>query len=321
MTGGDEAPGGREAVVALPRDPSELPPPQPDGLPVGTMKPHSQLKLYYWARITQAVARATKSKWSGKRCCIDLHASYGVNEESPSRDLYWGTALLALQTFDPFDVYILGDINRAATDALATRVEALGVPGAVVHRLDLADHAVLEHAREVKAATTFGPKVVILTGDANHASPVVKLVLPGFPGQRLCLALIDPYAASYTWDALSGLVLHERMDAMILFPEDMDIERNAARGDARLDDFFPSRRWREIARSSRHVGRDLREFYKTELARQQGYSFGDDKTVRNGLGAEIYKLVYASKNKDLGIKLWNACTHEDPSGQLQLHLG
>jgi three-Cys-motif partner protein len=180
---------------------------------------------------------------------------------------------------------------------------------------------VLEQGREVKAATPYGPKVVIVTGDANKAGPLVKLVLPGFPGQRLGLTLVDPYGSSYTWDALSALVLHERMDAMILFPEDMDIERNAGRGDPRFDRFFPSPRWREIVRDSKHLGRDLRDFYKSELHRQQGYFFGDDKTVRNSVGAEIYKLLYASKNKELGTKLWNACTHEDPSGQLQLYLG
>ena len=307
-------------MVALPRDPSELPPPVADGLPVGKVKPHTHDKLYYWTRISQAVARSTKTTWSGKRACIDLHASYGVNQDTSTHQLHWGSALLALQAFDPFDVYVFGDIDPRATEALAARAEALHVPGASVYRLDLDDPDILERAREVKASLPYGPKIVILRGDANHAAPAVKLVLPAFPGRRLALALIDPFGASYEWDALSGLVLHERMDAMILFPEDMDIERNAGRRDPRFDRYFPSTGWYDIARNATHLGRELREYYKIELARQQGYFFGDDRTIRNSVGAEVYKLIYASKHQGLGIKLWNACAREDPGGQLQLHL-
>jgi hypothetical protein len=54
-------------VVALPRDPSELPAPLPDGRLVQVSKPHSYEKLFYWSRVLQEYATRTKYMWAGKR--------------------------------------------------------------------------------------------------------------------------------------------------------------------------------------------------------------------------------------------------------------
>jgi three-Cys-motif partner protein len=124
--------------------------------------------------------------------------------------------------------------------------------------------------------------------------------------------LIDPHGADFWWDSLSGLVLHERMDAMILFPEDMDLERNLLL-EERNDPYFPSPEWRRCL-AARNRGAALREVYKSGLRHEHGYEFGADKTVRNRHGAPIYKLLYASRNK-LGLHLWEDCTRRTPYGQ------
>jgi three-Cys-motif partner protein len=297
-----------------------LPPPEWDGLPAHPTKAHSSDKLYYWSRITQAFARATKTKWTGRRACIDLHSSNGVNYREDTGTLEWGTSLLALQVFDPFDMYVFGDIDPTATSTLARRAAKLQVPGATIFELELDDPGVMLRAADVRTTRSIGPKVVIITGDANKAPAVVKHLLPAFPGQRLALTLVDPYGATFTWDALGQLLLHERMDAMILFPEDMDIERNISRRDQRFDSFFPGAEWFEIAQQAGRPGRELREYYKRELSKQHDHKWGDDVTVRIGPnGAELYKLLYAAKH-ERGVQLWNDTSREKPDGQLGLYI-
>jgi hypothetical protein len=83
-------------LVALPRDPSELPPPCP------TAKPHSYEKLFYWSRVLQEYATRTKYMWAGRRVCIDLFASCGIYKDCKTDELAWGSPLLALHAIDPF---------------------------------------------------------------------------------------------------------------------------------------------------------------------------------------------------------------------------
>jgi hypothetical protein len=79
-------------VVALPRDPSELPAPLPDGRFVQVSKPHSYEKLFYWSRVLQEYATRTKYMWAGKRVCLDLFASCGIYQDSETKELGWGIA-------------------------------------------------------------------------------------------------------------------------------------------------------------------------------------------------------------------------------------
>ena len=158
----------------------------------------------------------------------------------------------------------------------------------------------------------------MLRCDANHAPALVKAALPGFPNARVSLTLIDPCSASFSWHSLAALTLHERMDLMILFPEDMDIERNLAH-EARLDAYFGCPTWRDAMQGHGNRGSALREFYKKRVAEELEFQFGDDKAVRASNGTEIYKFLFASKHR-LGVKLWNETTRTTPDGQLALRL-
>jgi hypothetical protein len=42
-----------------------------------------------------------------------------------------------------------------------------------------------------------------------------------------------------------------------------------------------------------------------------------DRPVRNSKHAELYKLIFASKNK-LGSDLWDKSNKDDPDGQISL---
>jgi hypothetical protein len=140
-------------VVALPRDPSELPAPLPDGRLVQVSKPHSYEKLFYWSRVLQEYATRTKYMWAGKRVCLDLFASCGIYQDSETKELGWGSPLLALHAIDPFDVYIFGDRNPDRASVLADRVDDSGLARAETVRVSLADPDVMRTARDFKALT------------------------------------------------------------------------------------------------------------------------------------------------------------------------
>jgi three-Cys-motif partner protein len=307
-------------VVAL-RTPNDLLPPEPDGWPTRTIKEHGNDKLFYWASYLHAFSIATKDDWAGRRSCLDLFASYGINRDEKG-ERSWGSALLSLLVPPyPFDTYVFADQNPRATNVLAKRVEALGIPGLEIFPISL--HAAagpFEEARRVKAAKPRGPKVVILTGDANDAPLVARQCLPAFSGQRVSLAFIDPPGAHFTWKALVDLTAYERMDLLLLFPEDMDIERNLKEPSSvdRLNSYFGSTRWQTLRDEPGNRGQAARQRYESQL-QGLGYKLGYVKTVRHSGNAPIYRLIFGSKST-LGIKIWNESCQE-PDGQYGMYLG
>ena len=122
-------------------------------------------------------------------------------------------------------------------------------------------------------------KVIVITGDSNEAAKYIRHLLPAWPGRRYVATLIDAPGASFDWEALDILTAGERMDLMFLFPEDMDLERNArtdatlAAGQARLDPYFANpTTWRETVGNpgTRDLGLALRRRYKADMTNQLG---------------------------------------------------
>lgn len=280
-------------------------------------KPHSYEKLFYWSRVLQEFARLTKNSWAGKRVCIDLFAGCGIYRDSETHELAWGSPLLALHAIDPFDVYIFGDRKPKRAEALAARVEDTNL-AAHVSRLHLDDPDLMRAVAEFKALQVRRPKVAIITGDANRAVPFVKLMMPGLPGRRIALTMVDPYRVKFAWDSLAGPTLHERMDLLMLFPEDMDIERNLRHEDRRDRYMPPGADWRAAVARSRNTGRVMRELYQDGIERLLGLKVGEPKAIRVR-GREIYKLPYASPH-ERGLAVWGHARREDPGGQIELYL-
>ncbi len=93
-------------MVALRRLPRDLPPPLDDGRPARSVHSYDRIKMHLWGGIVNASATAMKNKWSGRRACIDLFASYGLNRITDTGELCWGSSLLALHADAGFDTYI-----------------------------------------------------------------------------------------------------------------------------------------------------------------------------------------------------------------------
>ena len=283
-------------------------------------KPHSKEKLYYWSRALQEFATRTEYNWRGRRVCIDLFASSGIGQNPKTGELSWGSPLLALHGIDPFDVYIFGDLDPARTAALADRVDDTHILPVPATRIDLDDPDRMRRARDFKGLDVPGPKCAVLTGDANKAIAIVKLMMPRFPGRRLALTMLDPYGPSFQWLSLEKRTLHERMDLLIFFPEDVDLERNWRQTD-RINPYMPPHSdWRRAVRAApRNRGRVLRELYEQGLKDQLSMKVAAPKAIR-AHGREIYKLLYANRH-ETGLEVWTHAVRVAPNGQLEFPLG
>ena len=309
-------------MVALRRLPRDLPPPLDDGRPTRSVHPYDRIKMHLWGGIVNASALAMKKKWPGRRACIDLFASYGLNRISDSGELCWGSALLALHADAGFDTYIFCDKSAAATKVLCERIADQRYFGLPVFDLDIGSESAGARTTEIKSAVTTGPKVIVLTGDANDAPVFIRALMPAWEHNRYALTLVDPPSLSFWWKSLEALTFNERMDLMLLFAEGMDLNRNldryAAKEQSKLDRFIGTTDWRDLL-TERRPTIALREFYKERMRKYLGYeSFSSyDRPVRNSKHAELYKLIFASKIK-LGSDLWDKSNKDDPDGQISL---
>lgn len=309
-------------MVALRRLPRDLAPPLDDDRPTRSVHPYDRIKMHLWGGIVNASALAMKNKWPGRRVCIDLFASYGLNRISDSGELCWGSSLLALHADAGFDTYIFCDKSAAATKVLCERIADERYFALPVFDLDIGSEGVGARTTEIKGAVTSGPKVIVLTGDANDAPVFIRALMPAWEHNRYALTLIDPPSLSFWWESLAALTFNERMDLMLLFAEGMDLNRNldryAATEQSKLDHFIGTTDWRDLLSEHRPTIA-LREFYKERMRKYLGYeAFGSyDRPVRNSKHAELYKLIFASKI-NLGSDLWDNANKDDPDGQISL---
>ncbi len=301
--------------------PGDLPPPPFDGRPCRAVHAYNTEKVRYWARIANVAARATKNRWTGRRGCIDLFAAEGFNRDVDTGELSWGSALLSLSVDDPFDFYFFNDYDPDAADTLAARIADPRLFGMPVFDIDLGSETAGARAHRIKGETPPGPKVIVSTGDANDAPVFVKMLLPAWEQRRYSIALIDPPGLDFTWDALGTLTLNERLDLLMLFAEDMDLQRNLrlylGEPGSKADRYFPVG-WRAVALDTMpREGPALRRFYKDKLGTQLGYEHTAefDPVIRNAKKSELYKLIFASKHK-LGLKIWDEVNGPDTDPQM-----
>jgi len=270
-------------------------------------------KVELWWRMAGTASAAMRHKrWIPWRVCMDMHSSCGVNRIKETGKLHWGSALLSLQIAYLFDMYVFCETSRRAATTLTERI-ADDHFGYEPLALDLGSESLGADMQHIKEDTS-ELKVVVITGDANEAAKYVRNILPAWPGQRYCLTLIDPPGANFHWDALTMLTADEKMDLMFLFPEDMDIERNAViearmpKGESRYDRYFANpETWRSIALDPaiQHTGPVLRALYKTDMQRLLDYRWFGHRDIRvsNQVG-EIYTLLFCSKH-ERGKDLWD----------------
>jgi hypothetical protein len=66
-------------------------------------------------------------------------------------------AAVAVQIDNPFDLYVLNDLDEEATHALATRLREIGVPRASVDEIDLREDDAYKRAVALGQTMPLGP--------------------------------------------------------------------------------------------------------------------------------------------------------------------
>ena len=137
-----------------------LPLPQNDGLYIPTVGKHSSEKHYFLMRYVDIFTTAMKGKWKGLHY-IDLFAGAGIETLRESKELRWGSPMIAANAPKSFDRLHLCELNPKKYQALKKRV------------------------------TSVRPDSQILKGDANEkVHDIAKEIHRG----TLSLAFLDPYS-------------------------------------------------------------------------------------------------------------------------------
>lgn len=149
----------------------ELPSPKDDGLYIPTVGEWSRDKHYFLMRYIDIFTTAMKGKWKGLHY-IDLFAGAGIERIRGSKELCWGSPMIAAHAPKPFDRLHLCELNPKKYHALEKRV------------------------------TIKRPDSQILKGDANEK---VHDIAKEIPCETLSLVFLDPYSLQIDFGTLKVL--------------------------------------------------------------------------------------------------------------------
>ncbi len=273
----------------------ELPELEPDGFYLPEVGPWSERKYRLVASYAHLFATGMKNKWD-RRVFIDLFAAAGRATIAGTPRIIPTSSMLALAVRDPFDRYVMCEIDERCANALQQRV-----------------------AREHPQAD-----VVVIHGDCNQEVTRIRAELPKATrtNTMLALCLVDPCAVRNlkfsTIRDLSSLLV----DFLVLIPSHMDANRNQTRllrsDYPLLDEFLGGSDWRETwrERGSRGRARSFGTFIVEQFARSME-SLG---FLSDGPGAEVpvrdrgrllYYLLYSRSPR--GKEFWRkAVRSSDP---------
>lgn len=267
----------------------KLPPPPDDGLETPDVGEWTRHKHHFLLRYINAFTTAMcKKRWASLHY-IDLFAGAGIARLKNSRELDWGSPLIAAQAKHPFDKLHLCESRRATCAALETRL------------------------CRIRPRESFQ----LLLGDANER---VHEIVAGIPDNTLSLAFLDPYGLHLDYDTL-GALAQRRTDLIIYFPDRVDALRNwhAYYWDdepSNLDRFLgPDSDWRarlKAAPTGQQKVKALLEIYERQI-RKLGYTEFEWEAIPS-TGQRLYWLIYCSR-VPIGAKIWRGISRTKPDQQ------
>lgn len=264
-----------------------LPEPKDDGLLIPEVGEWSKDKHYFLRRYIDAFTTSMKDKWSGLHF-IDLFAGAGIERLAQSKELDWGSPMIAAQAPKSFSKLHLCELDKEKYKALEQRI-----------RLKC-------------------PNAQILCGDANDC---VDELVNEIPNRRtLSLAFLDPYGLHIKLETLIKLKNH-RVDLIIFFADRLDAIRNwkayyLDNPNSSLDQLLGAdSEWRKIIPDTAPEKRvqAFRQLYVDRLKKEIGYSEFDYETI-SAHGRPLYSLLFCSSNQ-FAVKLWRRISRIKPSGQ------
>jgi three-Cys-motif partner protein len=260
--------------------------PVPDGLMTRTSQPYALYKLNALRTYLHITNTAMRDKWQ-TRFYVDLQAGPGKN--AIEKEITLGSPLIALTAPHPATHFRLNEWDSENKAALEQRVAA----SPLVDRVKI-------YADDLNSV------VHTICAQIDHAGP------------SLNIAFLDPEGLELKWTTIERLAKVERMDLIINFST-QGIFRLKGRGETgdieRLNEFFGSTRWQQInlTTNAAQGRRELIDFYRQQLEKF-GYHIeidpnlgGHDLAVNNSRNAQVYSMIFASKNP-LGDKFWKQAT-------------
>jgi len=170
----------------------EIPTPKDDGLYIPTVGEWSRDKHYYLSRYIHAFTTSMKKKkWTGLHY-IDLFGGAGIERLQTSKELDWGSPLIAAYAPHSFDKLHLCEKRTREYSALKSRIGKTR------------------------------PDSQVLCGDANQK---IHEIVREIPQGTLSLAFLDPYGLHLHFDTVKVLS-QLRADLIIYFPDHLDALRN-----------------------------------------------------------------------------------------------
>lgn len=260
-----------------------------DGLPRGLVgawgveDKHERLNKYIFA--SHAARRKFWKEYGKDTGFVDLYCGPGRARVRDTPLIVDGSAVMAAKRSSactPFQRYVIGDINPDLLAACEKRLRKAG--------------AEKVYALQGAAETTVKKAACLL----NRSS--------------LNLAFLDPFNANLPFSVIETLGELSKMDQLIHFSV-MDYRRNlpAMMQDGRLDSLAPG--WqgsvspRMGINEQRHA---IFTYWRSLLELKLKYKVSDTIVrVRGSNGAEIYWLVFASRNA-LADRLWREIANVGP---------
>jgi three-Cys-motif partner protein len=266
----------------------KFPQPTDDGLYIPEVPEHSKYKHHFVKGYVYAFTTSMKAKkWAGLHY-IDLFAGAGIERLRNSRELEWGSPMIAAQVPYGFTKLHLCEENNKNYLALKNRIIKIR------------------------------PDSQILHGDANQ---IIHEIVNDIPKGTLSLSFLDPYGLHLDFETLM-ILSNRRVDLIIFFPDRLDALRNWAayyldNPESNLDRCLgPDSKWRERLRdtSADHHAELLRDIYIEQIQKHLKYPEVEFERIKTIKGQPLYYLIFCARHP-VASRLWRRISHKKPDGQ------
>lgn len=235
-------------------------------------------------------------KWPAGVTYVDLFAGPGICVDRLSGERFPGSPLIAANAPKPFSKILLCELDLEMAEACEVRMRA----------------------------SVAANRYILFRGDCNEK---IGQLVDEIPSSSLVLAFLDPTGLHVHLETVIKLAAHGPVDLLILFPDAIDVIRNADayyfdQPDSNLDKVLGvDSNWRErkasmLSPDAASIRRLFTKIYQDQLSTKAGYNdFGE--LVINGDKGPLYRLIYATKHSR-GLDFWDKSVRKEFGGQGRL---
>lgn len=260
----------------------------PDGHHLQSVKPHSLEKLELHNYYADIFAAGMRHRWPNL-VYVGLYSGAGAAEVEGTDRVVMTSALSVLTQDVPFKHYIFVDRDRRCMEALAARIQSLGLE----------------------------ERVVLIQKDVNESVDDVLSALPDWrtEGGVLTFCFVDPFKVNLNFEVIRRLA-YLRIDILLMIPLGYDVRRNwrdyldKPTMRDRLSEFLGEAEWiedwKKLDRSHSEFPRFIQARVNAAMKRL-GFIEVQHRDIRDvkveGKNVYLYSLHLFSKS-EVAIKFW-----------------